>query len=730
MSRRLVAIGRVVAARPKSVIFLWLLTVVVSVPLASQQASRLTTGGFEAPGSGSQRARDVLARSFPSVSAEQLDLLIARHPGASVADDERAARFAETAVRGIANVSLPHGEIGTLLAEDRTTADMVVSLEVHAGLSRTFDIATELNKRLESQSRRPVSLTLIGRTAQGASLQELSKKDLAKAEGVGFPLVLVILLAVFGSVLAALLPVSVGVVSVVVTGALVYLLANIVTMSVFVTNIASMIGIGVAVDYSLFVLARYREERAGGASAVQARDTAIATSGRAVVFSGATVMVAVATIFAIHSTVLRSIAAGAVIVVAVSVGATLTLTAAMITLLDRRLVAPGRVVGAVRARLTPKGGRSTGFWERWVARVLARPVLALIVALAVLLALAAPVLSIKLGDDTLRQLPTNSPARVALQTAMRATDGSAPLLITATPRGHAATAAQIASQLNQVAEHFNRDRAVRLVLPAELSVDGTAALVSIVPVSDPESSQTQALFHRVRGALSADRGLHAQATVAIGGSTADQVDLVALISHNLWKVIALVLALILIILALVLRSVVLPIKAVLLNLASVGAAYGVLTAVFQHGWLAGPLGITPLGHVQAVALPLILVVVFGLSTDYELFVLTRIRERYQQHGDNRRAVAEGLADSAQVITSAAAVMVGVFLVFTITGIPIIQEIGLGNAVAIAVDATITRLVLLPAAMQLLGGANWWFPGGGGRRAQVAATPVAALHPRP
>jgi uncharacterized membrane protein YdfJ with MMPL/SSD domain len=415
-------------------------------------------------------------------------------------------------------------------------------------------------------------------------------------------------------------------------------------------------------------------------------------------------------------------ATGAIIVVAVAVLATLTLTTALITLFDARLTRPGRVVTAVRSRLVPSTLRREGFWKRWVARVLAKPVPAAFGALIILFALSSPLIGVKLGDDTLRQLPANNPSRKAVETAIKTTEGSAPLLVTATPRG-GTPPAQVARQLEAVTGSFGNDSAVRVTFPAEVSADKRAALVTMIPVSDPESRRTQALLHSVRSRLAGDRALQAHAAVAVGGSTADQVDLVALISHNLWKVIALVLVLTLIVLAAVLRSVVLPIKAVMLNLLSVGAAYGVLAAVFQHGWLAKPLGLTQLGHLQAVALPLILVVVFGLSTDYELFVLTRIRERYQEHGDNSRAVAEGLGDSARVITSAAAVMVGVFLVFTLTGVPIIQEIGLGNAVAIGVDATITRLVLLPAAMQILGAANWWFPGGGQRRLRVAPAPV-------
>jgi RND superfamily putative drug exporter len=245
---------------------------------------------------------------------------------------------------------------------------------------------------------------------------------------------------------------------------------------------------------------------------------------------------------------------------------------------------------------------------------------------------------------------------------------------------------------------LSADAAVARVLPSVRSGDRT--LLTALPVADGEAPQTEALVRRLRDKLpEAD----------VGGVTAAQTDIRELISGSMWKVLLFVLGLSYLVLLILLRSVVLPLKAVLMNLLSVGAAYGVLVAVFQYGWIDGFLGFQSSGHIDTLTPPLVLAVVFGLSMDYEVFLLSRIRERYEATGDTRRAVAEGLARSARTITSAALIMVAVFAVFVGTGVPSIKEIGLGNAVAIAVDATLVRLVLVPAAMELLGDWNWWLP---------------------
>jgi RND superfamily putative drug exporter len=448
-------------------------------------------------------------------------------------------------------------------------------------------------------------------------------------------------------------------------------------MSIFVTNMASMLGIGVAVDYSLFILARYREERAAGLDAEKARAVAMRTSGMAVAFSGLTVIVALAGLFLVDANVIRSMAIGAIVVVAVSVLASATLLPALIAVLGDRVVRPGRIIG----RLRRNRGPST-FWERWTNTLMKRPLPFAIGATAVMLVIASPALSMVLGIGALNQFPRDFETRVAFEAAAEVGGPGAlgPVQVIV-PGDATAFAAQVKGYPNVAGVEVN-DR-----------------LVVITPKTGPESQETEALVRRIQ-----DRNPSA----LVGGPAAQNLDLVDLINGSLWKVAVFVMVLSFIVLLLVLRSVILPIKAVLMNVLSVAAAYGVLVMVFQWGWFDWT-GFDHLGYVQAITPALLLAIVFGLSMDYEVFMLSRIKERYQATGDNRQAVAQGLAASAKTISSAAIIMVAVFAIFAGTGVPQIKEIGVGLAVAIALDATIVRLILVPTTMELMGKWNWWLP---------------------
>jgi RND superfamily putative drug exporter len=488
---------------------------------------------------------------------------------------------------------------------------------------------------------------------------------------------------VFGSFAAAVLPLALGAGAVVLTGALIYLLSLTIEMSVFVTNMASMIGIGVAVDYSLFVLARYREEIRAGRPPEEARGVALATSGLAVIFSGLTVIASLAGLFLVNTNALRSMAIGAILVVSVAMLAAATLLPVLISVLGRRAWAPGGIVGSLLSRRRVRRGRPVhdSFWGRWTNAVMNRPVLAVVASAAVLLALAAPALDMGITNGALRQFDEGHEMRVAVAAAARvgSPGDDAPVKVVA-----ATTDGQ---KLARLRADLLRDPGVDRVDEPIVSRDGRAALLLARLDAHGESDRAMATIDRLR-ATAGDRA-------TVGGTTATLVDFKDLVSGSMGKIVLFVLGLSFLVLLVLLRSVVLPLKAVVMNLLSVGAAYGVLTLAF--------------GEVDTITPPLVLAVVFGLSMDYEVFLLTRIRERWLATGDSRRAVAEGLATSARTITSAALIMVAVFLVFVGTGLPSIQQIGLGCAVAIAVDATLVRLVLVPAAMELLGGWNWWLP---------------------
>src|SRR4051794_10044210 len=701
----------------KLVAVAWLILLVAAAPFAARQTEHLTSGGFEVPGSGSAAVERGVS-AFDGAQRSQLAVVLARRPGSRDEDVRAAIERIRRAAAKTDNVALAPEAANTAAKQSANTPIAVVPLKLSGTQDDAANAAADLRKALgvgtASHSHESVELHLVGQQALWAGMQDLAKHDLEQAEKVGFPIVLLILLAVFGSLAAAALPLALAAASVAITGAAIFFLSQATQMSVFVTNIASMIGIGVAVDYSLFVLARYREEIAAGASREEARRTAMRTSGIAVAFSGVTVMVALAGLFLIDTATIRSMAMGAIVVVAVSVLAATTLLPVLMSMFGRRAYARGRtaiVTGLVFRGLANMRRRRGSthpsrvripFWERWAARVMRRPVVAAAASAALLLALAIPALSLQFGDGALRQFPHGNETRVGAELAAKATSpgaaGPTQVLVTF-DRGNAD-----AHALDRYAATIRRDPEVAKVAKPRASRDGRAALLVVTPRHDPESPAARDMVGRLRTSA-APPGAH----VHVGGSTAQVEDFKNLVSGSMWKILLFVLAFSYLVLLVLLRSILLPLKAVLVNLLSVAAAYGVLVTVFQWGWFDGLLGFHHLGYVNTMTPPFLLAIVFGLSMDYEVFLLTRIRERYDATGDTRRAVGEGLAGSARTISSAALIMVSVFAVFAFPGVPSVKEIGVGLAVAIALDATLVRLVLVPAVMELMGRWNWWLP---------------------
>jgi RND superfamily putative drug exporter len=442
---------------------------------------------------------------------------------------------------------------------------------------------------------------------------------------------------------------------------------------------------------------------------------------------------------------LRSMALGAMTVVAVSILAATTLLPPLIAVLGDRVL-PGGVVARslrwikrpfratrampgrgeqgtassapARARestdglaLAPASGGGAAdletFWGRWSRAVMARPWRAVIGASAVLLFLAIPVLSMTTGNEALDQFPKGSDVRVGNELASAQLGGGTDPVQVVGRFDPGADRAERTAAAESLAGQIAAARGVSSVAPSAFA-EGQV-LIQATPAAPSESDAATALIERLRDTFAAGTTSNALSQVDVGGETARSHDVRTLISGSMWKIIAFVLALSFLVLMVMLRSLLLPLKAVLMNLLSIGAAYGVLVAVFQWGWLDSLLGFESQGALDTLNVPLIFAVVFGLSMDYEVFLMSRIRERYMRHGDNEMAVAEGLATSARTISSAALIMSAVFGVFVLTGVPSIKELGLGCAVAIALDATLVRLVLVPAAMKLLGDWNWWMP---------------------
>jgi uncharacterized membrane protein YdfJ with MMPL/SSD domain len=705
--------------RRRWVVGAWVAILLCALPFAAKQTDHLTGGGFDVPGSQSQAVSDALQRDFGSQS-NGVSVALKAEAGAGPAQRAAAISRVRREVAIVEGVDLPPATARRARLQLQRTDFVLLPLRSEGrSPDELIDSATTLREDLDpGTAAAGVTPYLVGQPTIWAGMQEISKEDLSKAEGSGFPIVALILLIVFGSLAAAALPLTLGFVSVLVTGALIYFISLQMTTSVFVTNMASMIGIGVAIDYSLFILARYREEREAGRDQSEARAEALATSGLAVTFSGLAVIISLAGLWMVDNQALRSMALGAMTVVAVSILTATTLLPALIAMLGDRVL-PGGVVGRVERffkhrvlrRPTPEPAAVTAtgpsrFWEGWTRRVMARPWTAIAAVSAVLLTLAIPVLSLQTGTQAISQFPTGSDVRVGNELASAELGGGTdPVLIAASFGGTANRADRTA--VAGFARRLEATPGISSV--ASPAFAGDAVLIQAIPSAPSESDAALALIERLRENVVPATALAQIADVNVGGETARGHDVRDQISGSMWKIVLFVLALSFIVLMVMLRSLILPLKAVLMNLLSIGAAFGVLVAIFQWGWIDGFLGFESQGALDTINVPLIFAVVFGLSMDYEVFLMSRIRERYLRHGDNERAVAEGLSSSARTISSAALIMTAVFAVFVLTGVPSIKELGLGCAVAIALDATLVRLILVPAAMKLMGNWNWWMP---------------------
>ncbi|HET6997435.1 MAG TPA: MMPL family transporter [Solirubrobacterales bacterium] len=709
----------VLGRRRRWVLAVWVVIVVAALPFASKQTEHLTGGGFDVPGSQSKAVTESMQGAFARESGG-VAVLLRAEPSASAAERAAAVDRVRREVAKVEGISLPPAVARRSEAQLQRAGTTLIPLASSVPPDDLIDPAVDLREALDPGTvEAGVTTYLAGQPTVWAGMQELSKEDLAKAEASGFPIVALILLVVFGSLAAAVLPLTLGFVSVIVTGALIYFISLQMTTSVFVTNMASMIGIGVAIDYSLFILARYREERRDGRDCDAARSEALATSGLAVAFSGLAVIVSLAGLWMVDNQALRSMALGAMTVVAVSILTATTLLPALIAMLGDRVMPGGLVARVLRffkytvfRRPRPLAGAAVpagpGFWDRWARRVMARPVLAVVGSAAVLLLLASPLLSIETGTAALQQFPKDSDVRVGNELASQQLGGGAdPIQFVATFPAPPERAVSDRAAVFEFATELRRQPGVNAVAAPVYA--GDSVLIEATSTAESDSEAATALVDRLRDSFVPTTALAAAATVDIGGETARTDDVRAQISGSLWKIVGFVLALSFIVLMVMLRSLLLPLKAVLMNLLSIGAAFGVLVVVFQWGWFDSVLGFESLGALDTINVPLIFAIVFGLSMDYEVFLMSRIRERYLIHGDNERAVAEGLSSSARTISSAALIMTSVFAVFVLTGVPSIKELGLGCAVAIALDATLVRLILVPAAMKLMGKWNWWMP---------------------
>ncbi len=677
----------------------WLLAVVAVIGLAQWAGSRLDNN-FALAGAPSQQAQNLLASRFPSQQGDSADVVL-RSPGPldGPANAATIGRLAQS-LQPLAHVSGVHSPLAPggsgQLSPNRQTGFVVVQFDAAAA-----DLPASAVQRVIGTARsfaRPGLQVALG----GAPVEQVVSAAPGSAEMIGLLAAVVVMLLAFGSVVAMGLPILTALVGVGMGFGILVALSHLLTVPSFGPDMMIMIGLGVGIDYALFVVTRYRQGLAEGLPPREATIVALATAGRAVLFAGGTVVIALLGLFVVGLPFMDGLAAAAIVAVALVLVAALTLLPAIFgfagTAIDR-LHIPGLLA-------RPGATATRGFWLRWSATVQKRPWICAASALAVLVVLAVPLFSMRQAFSDAGNDPASLTTRQAYDLLAEGFGPgfNGPLVVAADWRGPHAPAA--IAELDARLSHLP---GVASVTPPVVNAAHNAGVITVYPTTAPQSAQTASLVHRLRDQVIPHATAGGRVTAFLGGETAAGVDTSAYLSGRLPWVIAMVVALAFLLLMVVFRSIAIPVKAAVMNLLSIGAAYGVIVAVYQWGWLASVFGASR-GPIDPWIPLMMFTIVFGLSMDYEVFLLSRMREEWARTGDNSTAVARGLASTARVITAAAAIMVCVFGSFVI-GDPlrILAVFGLGLAAAVLVDATVVRMVLVPAIMQLLGSANWWLP---------------------
>ena len=683
-------LARFSARRRRLVMVAWLVGVLAAAPLALGLSGALSGAGWEAQGSTAQEVRDELRADFPDLGAESA--VVVYHQSSPIGGDPAGLR------RVVADLQSAPGA-GTVL--DPTAQPPEAGLIAPGG--RTTLIPVRLvgddDAALPESARALIdhveTLTLpAGATAEvtgewpvWADFNDTNEEALHLAELVsGLPTIILLLIA-FGSAVAAGLPLLLALAGIAVGFAVLNLATAVTPLSVWSMNFSMMIGLAVGIDYSLFIVSRYREEREDGHGSADAMANTLATAGKAVFLSALTVVLSLAAVFVVPVMVFRSMALGMILAVVATAAASLTLLPAVLVALgDRVLVTRGHKDSDCAAE---------GRWARWTGLAQRRPAATLAVGLALLLALAAPAAGMRLGMPGARVVDEGRSSRDGYELLVEAfgPGAAAPAFIT-TPTADARVVVDTAAATPGVVD-------ARIVAaPAETG----RTVVRVIPATAIDDQATSDLVGALRDRVSA-----AVPEARVGGPAAQNRDLTAVLTGRAPLAIGLIMAVAFMLLLVVFRSLTIAVSSILLNLVGVGASFGFATLVFQHGIGAGLLGIDHQGFVDAWAPLFFFALLFGLSMDYQLFLLAAIRERYEETGDTAIAVREGIARTGRPITNAALIMIVVFVAFGVTGPIPPTELGVTLAVAVLLDATVVRMMLVPSLMGLLGRRNWWLP---------------------
>jgi RND superfamily putative drug exporter len=708
----LVAWTRLVLRHRWLVVGIWLVAIVVG-GWSSTRLNSLLSNTFSVPGTDSERARSILQQHFGDRSDGEF-LLVFRVPrrtrtAALAPSFERAAR------------AVPGGRVGVV----RRPSPTVVYGSVTSPL-RLADAKGYTDDLLQALRPPPgVRAYVTGQAAIQHDLDPIFSRDLKKGQSIAIPIALVVLLLVFGLTAAVTIPFIFAAAAITVTLAVVYAAAHFMTMATYATNLVELIGLGIAVDYSLLMVYRFREELERGGSTDDAVIRTMTTAGRAVMFSGATVAIGLALLLFMPMPFMRSIGLAGFIIPLASIAAAATLQPALLSLYGRR--------GTRRIPVLPQRFRveaETGFWHRLAGSIMRRPTAFLAGGAALLVAAAVPVYALQLTPGSAEGIP-RSPQSVQGFDLLKRTVGAGALsptqIVVDAGAGGSATAAPVEGAVQRLAASLRQDPEVRYVQasPAPPLVDRSGRYRQLIVAGRDEygTEPAQAFVARLRHDLVPEAGFPGDVSVLAGGGPPQGVDFLHVAYGAFPWLVAAVLVLTYLVLVRAFRSVLLPLKAVILNLLSVAAAYGMLVIVFRWGAGSDLAGLYRIQQVEGWIPIFLFAMLFGLSMDYEVFLVTRMREAWDEHHDNAYAVAYGLERTGRIVTAAAIIMVAAFSGFVAGSIVGLQEFGLGLAVAILLDATVVRALLVPSLMAVLGRWNWWLPAGVARVVRVPPSPI-------
>ncbi len=711
MSHALYKLGRYAARHPWRVIGAWLLLAIVVI-VSSEAFGRDLDDSFAAPGLDSTAALDLLttAQSDSAGLTAQVVLtpLDASASFFESADAQAALADVQAAIRALPNVLGTSDPAGALMAGPEAAAmSGSVSSDGRVALIRVqYPVIDDLSladlDNLKEFGEAAADNSTLQVELGGDIFASFDQPETGLGEMIGLIVAVIILLLAFGSVIAMGLPIGIALFGLALGISSMSLITYLVDIPSWAPQAASMIGLGVGIDYALFLVTRYREFLARGMTVEEAAGRAVATAGQAIVFAGGTVVIAILGLFVSGIPFMTAFGIAASVVV-------LIMVAASITLLPAFLGVAGHWIN--RLAIHPKKPNDTGTrnavgarWVRWGEHVSEHAWPYAIGVTALLLLMTAPVLDLRLGFPDSGSLPESRTERRAYDLVAEGFGPgiNGPLVV-------AIDISQDQSVVEPLAAAISADAGVASVAPADVNVDAGVATLIVFPTTSPQDATTLETIKRLRADVFPAIVASSPATAHIGGATATFADIGERVNSRLPAFIAAVIVLSFLLLTLVFRSILVPLKAALLNLLSIGAAYGVLVMVFQWGWGKGLIGLESTVPVVAFIPMFMFAILFGLSMDYEVFLLSRVREEYLITGDNDSSVIHGIASTARVITSAALIMISVFLGFVAGDDPVIKMLGLGLATAIFVDASIVRMVLVPATMKLMGDANWWLP---------------------